>query len=639
MPVVHPALRGIRELARRERAKLREAEHAVLTAFQPLAAAMAAKEADALEGRTRSSGAANLDSLNRALEYLEKVKKLQLGFLQKLIMRTARLVLLKRMYGSGLSAALGELRRQYGFYRVLEQAAITLPRRSGKTVAECILAALVAVSLPNGNVCCFQIGGRQAKEWLAQVIVYLRMFKGTEWDWKLDKIESKEYIRIVNRWGTTVQISSYPGPRDADASNFRGMGRDLALLLYDEFYFMKEAVWSTTLPLAKLGAPILMTSSMSKNHDDAVRRMIYSTFENGDRVFLHLDCLKACPDCVARNAANTCNHVEQRPQHFEPRASLSRLKVMMAPFGSEAFERELMNTLAATDRLPVFRPEWLAPLRRADYVYNPPPGSRVYGEFLVGVDPAGKGFSRTAICSFLFDTRDRPPGLNYRCVILAAEVLPGKTINSYELGQAVIEHIQHVRATIPGLRYARAIICVENNSILVADSLKVAIERTPGAAGPEGNIALMHEHAGRRRGVAQGAGEPEFDVRAGTHTTNRSKEEIMTKIRSLLVEGGLQFHARFSVPHEFQQPPGESSVEDAKRLFVDEIANIQGEIVRGQGPRAGQKRPTVKFRGFRADGQKATDDKVLALGFCLQCYPLMTLCPELVIDVVRPTSF
>jgi hypothetical protein len=640
MPVVHPALRGIRELARRERAKLREAEHAVLTAYQPIAAAMAAKVADALEGRVRSSGEANLESFNGALEHLEKVKKLHLGYLQKLIMRSARLVMLKRMFGSALPAALPELQRQYGFTRIVEQAAITLPRRSGKTVAECILAALVAVSLPNGNCCCFQIGGRQAKAWLAQVIVYLRMFKGSAWDWKLEKIESKEYICITNRWGTTVMISSYPGPRDADASNFRGMGQDLALLLYDEFYFMREAVWSTTLPLAKLGSPILMTSSMAKSQDDAVRRMIYATMDDGERLFLLLDCLKACPDCVARNSANSCDHVQQRPQHFEPRGSLRRLKALMAPFGTEAFDRELLNTLAATDRLPVFRPEWLAPLRRPDWVYNPREGSRFYPTFLIGVDPAGGGFSRTAICSFLFDTLDKPLPLAYRLVILAAEVLPGKTITTDDLGRWVVEHIQHVRTTIPGMRNARGIVCIENNSILVASSVKLAIERTHGAAGASGSIGIMHENAGRRgRGQRQGVGEADLDLRAGTITTNKSKEEIANKVRNLLVEGGMQFHAQFCVPHEREQPPGESSVEDAKRLFVDELGSIHAEIVRGQGPRAGQKRPGIKFRGFRADGQKARDDKYHALGFCLQCYPMLLLAPHLVLDCVQPTYF
>jgi hypothetical protein len=224
-------------------------------------------------------------------------------------------------------------------------------------------------------------------------------------------------------------------------------------------------------------------------------------------------------------------------------------------------------------------------------------------------------------------------------VVLASEVLPGKTINAYELGRMIIEHIKHVRATIPGLRNAQCIICLENNSLLVADSVRVAIERTPGAAGPAGNICLMFEEVGGRRGTrggsGQGAAEPMFDLRAGTHTTNKSKEEVFKKIRALLLEGGLQFHSHFCVPHASIQPPGESSVEDAKRVFVDEIANIHGEIIRSTGPRAGQKRPTIKYRGFTVDGAKANDDRVMSMGFCLQCYSLALIAPHLVIDLVE----
>lgn len=90
-----------------------------------------------------------------------------------------------------------------------------------------------------GNVCCFNLGSRQSKEWLIQVLSVLRLFKGTEWDWKLKEINSKESITFLNCCGTVVQVSSYPGPRDADASNYRGMGKRLMLLLYDEFYFFK----------------------------------------------------------------------------------------------------------------------------------------------------------------------------------------------------------------------------------------------------------------------------------------------------------------------------------------------------------------------------------------------------------------
>jgi hypothetical protein len=624
MPALHPALRIGEDLLRREKQKLRLSDRDALFAYQPVTTAAAERLADELTGAGKSSGEENLDSFNGALEFISK--GMQFGFIQKQLFTCARLVMLQRMFGDTLGSSIRKLRERYGFRRLYEQAAVTLPRRSGKTVAQTVLAAIVAVSQRNGNVCCFQIGGRQAKEWLAQVIVYLRMFRGSPWDWTLEKIDSKEYIQIKNRYGTVVQISSYPGPRDADATNFRGMGKDLALLLYDEYYFFREVVWSTTLPLAKLGAPILMTSSMSKNFDDAVRRMVYAKMDDGQDLFLKLDWMRACPDCVSRGAANECTHIEHRPQHFEPRGSLKRMKALIKPFGNEGFERELMNAAAATNRLPVFRPEWLLPLRSREHDFSPV-GPRVYNEFFVGFDPAGKGFSRTAIVCIAFDTVNPPPGVSYRAVILSAEVIP-RTITD-DIGRDIVLHIQKVRLTIDGVRSARAIICIENNSILVADSVRVAIERM---AGVHNNMGIMCENA---RTAGRGTAS-EIDVRSGTRTTNRSKEEIVNKLRALLVEGALQFHKKFFIPHPELQPPGEVTDEAGRALFVDELASFCGEICKSKGPIASQRKPHVKYRGYRIDGEKAHDDKLMAAGFCLQCYPLYKLAPQLCVQVVGP---
>jgi len=175
------------------------------------------------------------------------------------------------MFGREIDQERDFIRKQVHTTGLFEQAAVTLPRRSGKTVVQTILAAVVAVSQPDGNVCCFNLGSRQSKEWLAQVLGVLRLFKGSEeFHWKLEHIDSSECIALTNSLGTKVTVSSYPGPRDADASNYRGMGTRLMLLLYDEFYFFPNVVYTTTLPLAKNGAAILMISSMSKKHDTEV---------------------------------------------------------------------------------------------------------------------------------------------------------------------------------------------------------------------------------------------------------------------------------------------------------------------------------------------------------------------------------
>jgi hypothetical protein len=127
------------------------------------------------------------------------------------------------------------------------------------------------------------------------------------------------------------------------------------------------------------------------------------------------------------------------------------------------------------------------------------------------------------------------------------------------------------------------------------------------------------------------------DVRAGTRTTNKSKEAIVARMQDLLMSNSLTMHRRFLVPHPEQQPPGEETVEASRKLFVDELANMQMEFCRPTGPVASQhQRGHIKYRGFRADGHRANDDKFMALGFCLQCYPLYMANPRLFVRVVVP---
>ncbi len=507
-----------------------------------------------------------------------------------------------------------------GMKRKCEQAAITLPRRAGKTVAQTIVAALVAVTQPDGNTCCCQLGSRQSKNWLALTISIMRLFRGSKFAWKLEAINNKESITITNCCGTKVTVSSYPGPRDADASNYRGVGDKLMLLLYDEFYFFKEVVYTTTLPLAKNGAAILMISSMSKSHDDAVRRMIHAKLDEEEDLFIHLDWLRACPDCVAKGVANACDHIEQRPQHFEPRGALNRMRKLIAPFGQENFERELLNTAARSNREPLFSADMLGPLRdrACDYIS---PVANEYPEFFLGVDPADKGFSRTAILGLVFDTLNPPTGVSERCLLVTAEVLPKVSITTEELGDWVVRHALAIRRTIPSLRNARAVICIENNSILVAQSVTRAITRNPQAM----NMGCMMENEKGR----QGPGMAGIDVRAGTRTTHESKERIVAKLRELLWEGALCFHRNFFIPHPEKQPPGENLVSVGQHLLVNELANMCAEYCQPKGPVAGQKPGHVKYKGYNSDGTRATDDKVMALGFCLICYTLYKRSPHL----------
>lgn len=333
-----PACRAAKELLRSHRQQLRDFHRDAGDHFvdhvQATAEEFVQKQ---LRGDHGGGGRANLERYEAAFEYLNSQCGYKLSYMQKELYKVARLILVKRIFGSDLESEWHYIKLRLGVERLYEQAAITLPRRSGKTVVQTILAAVVAATQPDGNVCCFNLGSRQSVEWLAQVLGVLHEFKGSPFDWKLKKIDSTECIRFINCVGTEVIISSYPGPRDANASNYRGMGSKLMLLLYDEFYFFPEVVYTTTLPLSRNGAAILMISSMSKDYDNNTRRMIMNKMDDGQDLFLRLDWIRACPLCVEKGCEKDCNHNEPRPSHFEPRGAQRRQRALISPFGKEKY--------------------------------------------------------------------------------------------------------------------------------------------------------------------------------------------------------------------------------------------------------------------------------------------------------------
>lgn len=323
-PQPHPALVVLDEVFTAARLDLQNAERLAHQAYVKKVHGTLQRTIHEYTGNVTAEGRANLDRFERCFKYLFTKCGVKMGFLQQQIIDIGRLILLKRMFGDGIATELKYLRERFNIKHLFEQAAVTLPRRAGKTVAQTLLATVVAVTQPDGNVCNFNLLGRQAVSWLGKVLGWLKLLeKAPEFGFTYERINSQEFVVIRNCTGTLATISSYPGPRDEDASNFRGMGDKLMLLMYDEFYFLREIVYPTTLPLSINGAGILMVSSMSKTGNSAVRNMIYQKMEDGKTdFFLKLDWLRACPECVRAGKANECTHIEQRPQHFQPKGSV-----------------------------------------------------------------------------------------------------------------------------------------------------------------------------------------------------------------------------------------------------------------------------------------------------------------------------
>lgn len=286
----------------------------------------------------------------------------------------------------------------------------------------------------------------------------------------------------------------------------------------------------------------------------------------------------------------------------------------MTPFGSEGFDRELLNIMARNTVEPVFHAELLAPLGHPQGLHDFRPGSQhSFKEIFIGYDPAsGTGFSEAVALSMIFDTDTPPPGTDRRAIIVGAERVPDTAYNM--IADWLVDHGLVLRQKLR-LPMAQIVICIENNSILVAQNVARAIEMKKAH-----NVTVMREQRVFHR---SGNAVPLLDARPGIHTTHANKEAGINAIRALLLAGAFQFHVDFCVPNAHKLTREEA--ESTRRKVLDEFSTMSAVYIEPKTNATGMNRLTkqgtgVKYMGYRNGGQKAKDDFVMAAIFCLLCY-------------------
>ena len=120
--------------------------------------------------------------------------------------------ILPTLYGKDLMENLSELREKYQLKLLSGVMAALLPRRDGKTIVTTRLLACWTVS-QKGNVTSYQIGSRQARMWLEEILEGLEPFKDSdEFGWTMEHPRDiREFFTIRTRAGHCNKVSAYPG--------------------------------------------------------------------------------------------------------------------------------------------------------------------------------------------------------------------------------------------------------------------------------------------------------------------------------------------------------------------------------------------------------------------------------------------
>jgi len=263
-----------------------------------------------------------MERIDRALDYLRANYKsgegLRLARLQKRFMRETRTAILQIVFGKQLKYYLPWIRERYGIKEVYRLIAVIFPRRAGKTVAQCIAAAVLQVALYDGNFVVFNLTGRQARAWLKQYLGYLETFQDSaEFGYTIESCDIREAIMIKARaTGTKNTVSSFPGSQGSGFNNLRGMGVHIKGVFIDEAFFFETRAMEVILPLLRTGAFLIMTSSLPSGDARHGVMAILDAELNGTLLVRQVNFIRACDECRIAHREDQCNHTIQRPEFF-----------------------------------------------------------------------------------------------------------------------------------------------------------------------------------------------------------------------------------------------------------------------------------------------------------------------------------
>jgi hypothetical protein len=185
-----------------------------------------------------------------------------------------------------------------------------------------------------------------------------------------------------------------------------------------------------------------------------------------------------------------------------------------------------------------------------------------------------------------------------------------------DIADAVHKHILAVRKRVAGMQLASAVVILESNLPLLAETIKRTLYQRSVP-----RCVVMHED--RKRGRD---GAPD-EVRAGTRTSRTNKPQMVAALKEVLAWRAMKMHGQFVVAQPEQQPQDEAHPRDN---IVTELENFKVERVMRNVSKA--RRPYVRehleYSGRHQHGGRARDDYVMALGFIMLMSTVFLSAPE-----------
>lgn len=335
-------------------------------------------------------------------------------------------VLLLKMYGGRIAAYMSDIayvrKKCPTATELYTSVAIILARRSGKTLVEQLVVNTGMLSINSGAFNPYTMTWNQARTYLSDTTRILGLLRNhDEFGWRQDRAGSVggrklQIIRTADMCTTSINVFGNAMTAN-NAQNLRGTGGNAALIILDEGLFFCNEAYSVILPTIANGAGFVITSSQPPLGTNAIGLLTATMPDTGEPVMKVFNWRPMCLGCEAREKLLQrevhCRHGgAHQPSHFRSRTDERILEALMAPFGSGAHEREMLNRAGSDTSRPYFREAAVAAAFDAAAASGAA-GTTLRTErmtdglavdapcFVVSVDPGSKtGPSDTGIVSF-----------------------------------------------------------------------------------------------------------------------------------------------------------------------------------------------------------------------------------------------